>query len=102
MKGTLFSADFIEDASGNLRLLEVNTDTSVSNFSCFDYSEFISLLQANSITRVTVIHKPLLHEEMVKHLKAALEEKAPFITSFEEVREGPNVIYRQQYQMKMD
>jgi len=93
MKGTLFSADFIEDASGNLRLLEVNTDTSVSNFSCFDYSEFISLLQANSITRVTVIHKPLLHEEMVSHLKAALKENAPFIISFEEVREGPNVIY---------
>ena len=93
MRGTLFSADFIEDASGNLRLLEVNTDTSVSNFTCFDYSEFISLLQANNITRVVVIHKPLLHEEMIGHLKAALAEKAPFITSFEEVREGPNVIY---------
>ena len=93
MKGTLFSADFIEDASGNLRLLEVNTDTSVVNFSCFDYSDFISLLEANNITRVTVVHKPLLHEEMVSHLKAALEENAPFITSFEEVREGANVIY---------
>ena len=93
MKGTLFSADFVEDKSGNLRLLEINTDTSVANFSCFDYSEFISLLHTNNITKVVVIHKPLLHEEMVDHLKAALAEKAPFITSFEEVREGPNVIY---------
>lgn len=93
MKGTLFSADFIEDASGNLRLLEINTDTSVANFSCFDYSDFISLLQANNITKVTVIHKPLLHQEMVSHLQAALEKDAPFITTFRELREGPNVIY---------
>lgn len=93
MKGTLFSADFIEDANGNLRLLEINTDTSVTNFSYFDYSDFISLLKANSITKVTVIHKPFLHQEMVDHLKAALEENAPFITTFKEIKEGPNVIY---------
>lgn len=93
MKGTLFSADFIEDASGNLRLLEVNTDTSVTNFSCFDYSDFIALLQANNITEVTIIHKPLLHQEMVDHLKTELAEKAPFITAIEEVKESPKVIY---------
>lgn len=93
MRGTLFSADFIEDASGNLRLLEVNTDTSVSNFTCFDYSDFISLLETNNITKLTVVHKPLLHQEMIEHLKAAIAEKAPFIIKFDEVREGPNVIY---------
>lgn len=93
MKGTLFSADFIEDASGNLRLLEVNTDTSVTNFSYFDYSDFISLLESNSIKKVIVIHKPVLHQEMVSHLRATLEENASFIVDFEEVREGPNVIY---------
>ena len=47
MKGTLFSADFIEDLNGDLRLLEINTDTSVTNFTQFDYSDFISLLQSN-------------------------------------------------------
>lgn len=90
MKGTLFSADFIEDANGNLRLLEINTDTSVVNFSCFDYGEFIQLLVSNHIKKVVVIHKPILHQEMVKHLKIALKDH---ITDFEEVREGPNVIY---------
>jgi intein/homing endonuclease len=93
MKGTLFSADFIEDANGNLRLLEINTDTSVTNFSCFDYSDFISLLETNGIKKVVVIHKPVLHQEMVSHLNAALKEHAPFIVDFKEVREGPNVIY---------
>lgn len=29
MKGTFFSADFIKDSNENLRLLELNTDTSV-------------------------------------------------------------------------
>jgi hypothetical protein len=90
MKGTLFSADFIEDANGNLRLLEINTDTSVTNFSCFDYGEFIQLLVLNNITKVVVIHKPVLHQEMVKHLEIAVKD---YITEFEEVREGPNVIY---------
>lgn len=93
MKGTLFSADFVEDINSNLRLLEVNTDTSETNFSHFDYSDFISVLKANSITEIIVVHKPFLHQDMVNHLKAALEENAPFITAFEEVKEGPNTIY---------
>lgn len=93
MKGTLFSADFIEDINGDLRLLEVNTDTSVTNFTYFDYSDFISLLQSNNITKVTVVHKPRFHQEIVDHLKSVLDTNAPFITSFTEVKEGPNIIY---------
>jgi intein/homing endonuclease len=93
MKGTLFSADFIEDKNGNLRLLEVNTDTSVTNLTFFDYTDFISLLQSNNITKVIVIHKPLMHQEMVDHLHTALNNDASFITTFEEVKVTPNVIY---------
>lgn len=93
MKGTFFSADFIEDNNGDLRLLEVNTDTSVTSFTYFDYSDFISLLQSNNITKVTVVHKPRFHQEIVDHLKSVLDTNAPFITSFTEVKEGPNVIY---------
>lgn len=93
MKGTLFSADFVEDVNGNLRLLEVNTDTSVSNLAYFNYDDFISVLQANNITKITVIHKPFLHQDMVDHLRAELAEKAPFIVTFGEIKEGPNVIY---------
>lgn len=93
MKGTLFSADFIEDVNGNLRLLEVNTDTSVTNLTYFDYTDFISLLQSNNITKLIVIHKPLMHQEMVDHLHSALNSNATFITTFEEVKVTPNVIY---------
>lgn len=93
MKGTLFSADFIEDKNGDLRLLEINTDTSVTNLSHFDYTDFISLLQTNNITKLTVIHKPRIHQELVDHLHSAITANASFITEFDEIKVNPNVIY---------
>jgi hypothetical protein len=93
MKGTLFSADFIEDVNGDLRLLEVNTDTSVTDFTYFDYSDFVSVLQANNITKLTIVHKPLVHRMIVDNLISAINETAPFITTIEEYKVSPNVIY---------
>lgn len=93
MKGTLFSADFIEDVNGDLRLLEINTDTSATNFTYFDYSDFISVLQTNNITKLTIVHKPLVHRMMVDHLISEINQNAPFITTIEEVKVSPNVIY---------
>ena len=93
MKGTLFSADFIEDLNGDLRLLEINTDTSVTNLTQFDYTDFIALLQSNNITKLTVIHKPLLHQEIVNSLKSAINENATFITEFVEQKVSTNVIF---------
>ena len=65
MKGTLFSADFIEDLNGDLRLLEINTDTqsATTTLQYFDYSGFVTFLQEQNITKVVVIHKPRIHEE---------------------------------------
>ena len=95
MKGTLFSADFIEDINGNLRLSEVNTDTTISynNLTHFDYTDFISILSNNNITKVTVVHKPNIHQDLVNHLSQSLNVSAPFVTSFTEVKELPNRIY---------
>lgn len=95
MKGTLFSADFVEDINGNLRLTEVNTDTTISanNLIHFDYGDFISLLSDNNITKVTVVHKPNIHQDLVNHLSQSLNDSAPFVTTFTEVKELPNRIY---------
>ena len=100
MKGTFFSADFVKDASGNLRLLEVNTDTSVSttNLSHLDFSGFVTLLQSNNITRVAVIHKPFIHKEIVSTLSQYLTTNAPFVTEFTEHKEKANRIYPTQVQ----
>lgn len=95
MKGTLFSADFVKDTSGSLRLLELNTDTAVSknNLDFFIYDEFINILSSNSITKITVIHKPDLHKEMVNHLSSSISTNASFITDFVEVKEAGSTIY---------
>jgi hypothetical protein len=95
MKGTFFSADFIEDINGNLRLLEVNTDTtiSVNNLVYLDFSNFISVLESNNITRVTVVHKPNIHQNIVNKLSESLTLNAPFVVEFNEIKEQPNRIY---------
>ena len=95
MKGTFFSADFIEDTSGNLRLLEVNTDTtiSVNNLVFLDFSNFISVLESNNITRVTVVHKPNIHQNIVNKLSESLTLNAPFVVEFNEIKEQSNRIY---------
>lgn len=95
MKGTFFSADFVEDAIGNLRLLEVNTDTTIStnNLTHIDFSDFVTLLENNGITKVTVVHKPVIHQGIVDKLSNHLTSNAPFITEFNEVKEQVNRIY---------
>lgn len=95
MKGTFFSADFVEDAIGNLRLLEVNTDTTIStnNLTHIDFSDFVTLLENNGITKVTVVHKPAIHQGIVDKLSDHLTSNAPFITEFNEVKEQSNRIY---------
>ena len=95
MKGTFFSADFVSDSSNNLRLLELNTDTAISenNLVHLDYSGLISVLQSNNITKLTVVHKPNLHKALVADIKTHINENASFITEFTEVKESHNTIY---------
>jgi len=59
MKGSLFSTDFLKDSEDNLRLLEINTDTAIpsSALSLLDFSSFKAVLEANTITKVTVVYK---------------------------------------------
>ena len=67
MKGTLFSADFVKDNSGNPRLLEINTDTTLIESvidTQADFTDFHSVLSSNNISEVHVVfkgfHKPLV------------------------------------------
>ena len=59
MKGTFFSADFIKDENDNLRLLEINTDTACITYSLesrFDFSDWITIMQNNNITKIVLIY----------------------------------------------
>jgi hypothetical protein len=94
MKGTLFSADFVKDSSGNHRLLELNTDTAISNVAAsqIDYSSFTDILNTESISEVVVIYK-LFHENIVNGLENYINSNCPFITTFTKHLEEKDTIY---------
>lgn len=59
MKGTLFSADFVQDSNDNLRLLEINTDTGFysSALAHFDYTGLHNIISSSNIVNLHVISK---------------------------------------------
>jgi hypothetical protein len=87
MKGTFFSADFVTDKNDDLRLIEINTDTGIveSQAYTFDWTDFISVLQANSITEIDVVYKYDIQHPIVKSLADSIAANAPFIASFNEI-----------------
>ena len=94
MKGTLFSADFIKDSSNNLRLLEVNTDTSVvpEQIDDIDWSSFINILTNESISDLYVIYKPVIHNDLVNSLSSSFASSIPS-GNFYTYAENRNTIY---------
>lgn len=84
MKGTFFSADFVRDNNDNLRLIEVNTDTGITEPQkyIFDWSDFIVVLSANSITNLAVVFKYDIQNPIIESLSDAISTNAPFITGF--------------------
>lgn len=90
MKGTLFSADFVKDFDGNLRLLEFNTDTGFisASLNYFDFTELNSVLSASSITKIHVIYKNIA-SGFVDLLSQSVEGVDTFTRTIEEA----NTIY---------
>ena len=95
MKGTVFSADFVKDSNGNLRLLELNTDTGFigQELVNFDFSGFLSVLSSNSITTLDIIYKPLLHIDFVNKLVEEVNNNLPSVTVINLHDENFNSIY---------
>ena len=85
MKGTFFSSDFVTDKDGNLRLIEVNTDTGAveSQMSSFDWTDFVSILNSNNITELVVLYKTELQNPIVDNLEAAVSGTS--VTTFTRV-----------------
>lgn len=74
MKGTLFTADFIKDSDGGLRLLELNTDTSFTSgaLSHANFDSLIDIISSSNISTVDVIYKDRLHSNFVEELSQSL------------------------------
>ena len=86
MKGTFFSADYVRDSNDDLRLIEINTDTGAVNSqkSIFDWTDFISVLESNNITKLDVIYKYDIQSPIVETLSSSIATNAPFITNYNE------------------
>ena len=101
MKGTFLSADFIEDSNGNIKFLELNTDTSADGLIRLNSNPWVSLIELISgssltgqeITKFHVIHKPAVHQNVVDNLSQSLAESASHIVSFTEHLEELETIY---------
>ena len=95
MKGTFFSADFVKDSNGDLRLLELNTDTSIvkNELSNLNLVEFSNILQTNNITELDIIYKPIYHLGIVTRISDYITENCQFITSINLHDEQGNTIY---------
>jgi hypothetical protein len=73
MKGVIFSADFIKDSNGDLRLLELNTDTGI-------IEEQIQYVDWSSL--IDVVYKPVHHKAIVNHLSSSIADSNVSLTSF--------------------
>lgn len=93
MKGTIFSADFVKDANGDFKLLEINTDTGFSDIGAqqVDLSGITTIINDNSITEVHVQHKNF-HFNFVEILQNYISTNHPSV-NFETTLEESNVIY---------
>ncbi len=101
MKGTLFSADFVKDSNGNLRLLELNTDTGFINQELinFDFSDFKQVLVDNNISELDIVYKPDIHQKFVNQLTSSLSSD---ITTVNLHKENNNTIYPTQVEDSND
>ena len=95
MKGTFFSADFIKDENDNFRLLEINTDTACITETLdnrFDFSDWITILQNNNITKLVLIYKQF-QINVVQKIQSVMASDATFITDIQLIKEEKNTIY---------
>lgn len=94
MKGTLFSADFVTDESGSVRLLEVNTDTGFvsASFSNLDYTDFFNIISSSNISQVDVIYKEF-QLDFIDHLSESIHSNLPSVTTFNKHFEESTAIY---------
>ena len=94
MKATLFSADFVKTNSDGLKLLEINTDTSIQEHLAstrLDFTDLISVITSNSITNVHVLYKHV-SKAIADRFETQLKSLAPSV-EFNRVVQADQAIY---------
>ena len=83
MKGTLYSADFAIHGDGNLKLLEFNTDTAISNTNLLDHAPLVSIIEDNNIDTLEIVYKQF-QEKLAIWVSSSLASTVSTITTHEE------------------
>ena len=93
MKGTLYSADFVKNSNGDIKLLELNTDTDFPSASLdhFNWTPFIDLISSESINNIHVVYKGF-QQYIVDNLSESLQSIS-YSGNFETTKETQDTIY---------
>ena len=95
MKATLFSADFVKDANGGVRLLELNTDTGVTETALgkISYTALNNYITSNNLTKITVVAKAQHHRLFVENFETNITNNVTSVTEFIKIYEPLNSSY---------
>ena len=95
MKGTIFSADFVFDNSGNARLLEINTDTDLikdATDNHLDLSAFGNIISGSTFNEVHIIYKPI-QNYLVDRIESYISDNISNITTVTKQMEDNCAVY---------
>jgi hypothetical protein len=95
MKGTLLSFDYVKSPEGDLKFVEMNTDTTIPASevnTALEWSSLFTVMQEVNATKLDVIYKPQIHQEIVNALSASAQGES-FITDFTHHKEDYHSIF---------
>ena len=87
MKGTLYSIDFIVTKDDDLKLLELNTDTSFTDtaLNSFNFDGFTNVLVSNGISNVHVVNKEFQNSFYLT-ISSSLQSNTSYSGSIEQTK----------------
>jgi len=94
MKGTFLSFDFVKNNNGDLKFLEMNTDTTVNDrmLDSLNFSAFLTMVSSSNIQQLEVIYKPEIHMSIVNRLSSSAAQSGS-ITTFNRHQIDSDTIY---------
>lgn len=82
MKGTFLSFDFVKNNDGDLKFLEMNTDTTVNDrmLDSLNFSAFLTMVSSSNIQQLDVVYKAEIHTGIVNKLSASAAQSGSITT----------------------
>lgn len=94
MKGTFLSFDFVKNNDGDLKFLEMNTDTTANQraLDSMDFTSLLNVISSSNIQQLDVVYKPEIHTGIVNLLSSSAQSSG-HITTFNTHIIDSDIIY---------